>query len=98
LSEVEGRHIITDINGFLVHAIVDSGDIQDRDGAPLVPGDIRSSFLWLRPVFADGGYAGDKRKTALTKIDSWTIEIIKRPDVAKPVPCKANPCDRSQRR
>jgi hypothetical protein len=30
--------------------------------------DIRSSFPWLRHVFADGGYAGDKLRKALTKI------------------------------
>lgn len=27
-----------------------------------------SDFPWLRHVFADGGYAGDKLRTALTKI------------------------------
>ena len=41
------------------------------------------SFPWLRHVFADGGYAGDKLKTALTKIGDWTIEIIKRSDRVK---------------
>jgi transposase len=86
LSEVEGRHIITDTNGFLVHAIVHSADIQDRDGAPMVLQDIRYSFPWLRHVFADGGYAGDKLKTALTKFGDWTIEIIKRSDRAKACP------------
>jgi putative transposase len=37
------RHIITDTNGFLVHAIIHSADIQDRDGAPMVLQDIRYS-------------------------------------------------------
>lgn len=84
-KKVKGRkrHIITDTNGFLVHAIIHSADIQDRDGAPMVLGDIRYSFPWLRHVFADGGYAGDKLKTALTKIGDWTIEIIKRSDRVK---------------
>lgn len=79
-KKVKGRkrHIITDTNRFLVHAIIHSADIQDRDGAPIVLCDIRYSFPWLRHVFADGGYAGDKLKTALTKIGDWTIEIIKR--------------------
>jgi putative transposase len=62
------RHILTDTNGFLVHAIVHSADIQDRDGAPLAQGDIRYSFPWLRHVFADRGYAGDKLRAALTKM------------------------------
>jgi putative transposase len=45
-KKVKGRkrHIITDTNGYLVHAIVHAADIQDRDGAPLVLTDIRSSF------------------------------------------------------
>jgi putative transposase len=77
------RHIITDTNGFLVHAIVHSADIQDRDGAPMVLGDIRYNFPWLRHVFADGGYAGDKLKQALAKIGDWTVQIIKRSDHAK---------------
>ena len=89
-KKVKGRkrHIITDTNGFLVHAIVHSADIQDRDGAPMVLRDIRYSFPWLRHVFADGGYAGDKLKTALTEIGDWTIEVIKRSDRVKPVPSK----------
>ncbi len=87
-KKVKGRkrHIITDTNGFLVHAMIHSADIQDRDGAPLVLGEIRYSFPWLRHVFADGGYAGDKLKAALTKIGDWTIEIIKRSDRAKACP------------
>lgn len=54
-----------------------------RDGAPLVLDDIRASFPWLRHVFADGGYAGQKLRAALTKIGKWTIEIIKRSDRTK---------------
>src|ERR1700712_3782641 len=38
---------------------------------------------WLRHVFADGGYAGDKLKNALTEHGEWTIEIVKRSDTAK---------------
>ena len=38
---------------------------------------------WLRHVFADGGYAGDKLKDALKDHGEWTIEIVKRSDAAK---------------
>lgn len=72
------RHIFTDTNGYLVHSAIHAADIQDRDGAPLVLADIRSSFPWLRHIFADGGYAGPKLKQALAKLGNWTIEIIKR--------------------
>jgi transposase len=37
----------------------------------------------MRHVFAGGGYAGDKLKTALEKLGKWTIEIVKRSDAAK---------------
>lgn len=77
------RHIVTDTQGLLVGAIVHTADIQDRDGAPDVLASIRQTFPWLRHVFADGGYAGDKLRNALTKIGTWTLEIIKRSDAAK---------------
>jgi transposase len=84
-KKVKGRkrHIITDTQGFLVAAIVHTADIQDRDGAPDVLASIRHRFPWLRHVFADGGYAGDKLRAALAKIGKWTLEIIKRSDTAK---------------
>ena len=77
------RHILTDTCGYLVHAVIHTADIQDRDGAPLVLKAICKSFPWLRHVFADGGYAGDKLRGALAKIGTWTLEIIKRSDAAK---------------
>ena len=77
------RHILTDTAGNLVHAVVHTADIQDRDGALLVLAEIVSRFPWLRHVFADEGYAGDKLKDALRRIGRWTIEIIMRPDTAK---------------
>jgi transposase len=55
-------------------------DIQDRDGAPGLLASIRYLFPWLRHVFADGGYAGDKLTTALAQHGDWRIEIVKRSD------------------
>src|SRR5471030_1961663 len=77
------RHIVTDTEGNLVGLMVHSADIQDRDGAVDVLTSIRSLYPWLRHVFADGGYAGDKLRDALAQMGKWTIEIIKRSDVAK---------------
>lgn len=77
------RHILTDTQGNLVHALIHTADIQDRDGAPLVLAGIVKPFPWLRHVFADGGYAGDKLKDALRRIGKWTIDIIKRSDTAQ---------------
>ena len=77
------RHILTDTEGNLVHALIHTADIQDRDGAPLLLAEIIHRFPWLRHLFADGGYAGDKLRDALRRIGKWTIEIVKRSDVAK---------------
>src|SRR6476619_1779266 len=74
------RHIITDTNGLLVGAQVHGADIQDRDGAVGVLASIRYLFPWLRHVFADGGYAGEKLATTLAGMGQWTLAIVKRPD------------------
>jgi transposase len=77
------RHLLTDTIGLLVCAVVHAADIQDRDGAPLLLAAMRSAFPWLRHVFADAAYAGEKLKQALARLGNWTIEIIKRSDAAK---------------
>ena len=77
------RHILTDTLGLLVAAVVHTADIQDRDGAPDVLTSIRAGFPWLRHIFADGGYAGEKLQAALKGKGDWTLEIIKRSDTAK---------------
>ena len=76
------RHIVTDTAGHLVGVQVHAADIQDRDGAVAVLASIRSLYPWLRHVFADGGYAGDKLRDALAAMGRWTIDIIKRSDNA----------------
>jgi transposase len=77
------RHIVTDTEGNLVGLVVHEASIQVRDGAPCVLASIRSRYPWLRYIFADGGYAGDKLRKALKRIGAWKIEIIKRSDVAQ---------------
>ena len=77
------RDIITDTGGRLVGAIVHGAEVQDRDGAVPLLASIRSSFPWLRHVFADAGYAGAKLETALAKLGRWTVEIVKRPQGAE---------------
>ncbi|WP_404295336.1 IS5 family transposase (plasmid) [Microvirga sp. RSM25] len=77
------RHIITDTQGHLVGLRVHTADIQDRDGAVEVLTSIRTLYPWLRHVFADGGYAGDKLRDAIATLGHWTSEIIKRSDAVK---------------
>jgi len=77
------RHIITDTLGLMLFVLVHAADVQDRDGAPDILKAIRYRFPWLRHVFADGGYAGEKLRDALAGNGEWTIEIIRRSDTAK---------------
>jgi transposase InsO family protein len=54
--------------------------------AAVAGGDVPSpqaGFPWLRHIFADGGYAGDKLEGALSEIGAWTVEIVKRSDTAR---------------
>jgi transposase len=77
------RHIVTDTAGHLVGLHVHPADIQDRDGAVPLLASIRSLYPWLRHIFADTAYTGDKLAHALAGIGRWTLEIIKRSDTAK---------------
>src|SRR5580692_5212464 len=79
-KKVKGRkrHIVTDTGGLLVGAEVHPADVQDRDGAVLVIEAIHDLFPWLRHLFADSAYAGDKLLNMLTKFGNWTIEIVRR--------------------
>jgi transposase len=77
------RHIVTDTEGHLVGLQVHAADIQDRDGAIGVLASIRNLYPWLRHVFADGAYAGDKLSGTLAELGRWTFEIIKRSDTAQ---------------
>jgi transposase len=76
------RHVLTDTNGLLVAAIVHEANVQDRDGAVPLLTSVRRPFPWLRHVFADGGYAGAKLATGLAAYGRWTLEIVKRSDIA----------------
>jgi transposase len=66
------RHILTDTIGLPVGMIVHPANVQDRDGASPA-GQCEQLVSWLRHVFADAGYAGDKLKGALKGLGNWTI-------------------------
>jgi putative transposase len=84
-KQVEGRkrHIVTDTLGLMLTAVIHAADIQNRGGATIVLKSLHYCFPWLRHIFADGGYAGEKLRRSLRGHGNWTIEIIKRSDTAK---------------
>src|SRR5271167_954567 len=79
-KKVKGRkrHILTDTTGLLVGAIVHEASVQDRDGAAILFASIRRLYPWLRHVFADAAYSGDKLAAALSRLGNWTLEIVRR--------------------
>jgi transposase len=79
-KKVKGRkrHILTNTTGLLVGAIVHEASVQDHDGAAILLASILRVHPWLRHVFADAAYAGDKLATALARLGNWTIEIVRR--------------------
>jgi putative transposase len=70
--------------GLLLHAIVHSASIQDRDGGALLLVAMKGLFPSLEKLFADSAYQGPLFANALAKIrPSLKTEIVKRPDYAK---------------
>jgi putative transposase len=65
--------------------VVHSADIQDRDGAKLVLGVLANTFMRLRLIWADGGYAGALLGwvASLRHSRRLRMEIVKRTDDVK---------------
>jgi transposase len=77
------RHLLTDTGGLLVGTVVHTADIQDRDGAPAVFKKVRYAFPWLRHVFADAAYSGQKLEAALASLGQWRLQIVRRSEFSK---------------
>jgi transposase len=73
-----------DTLGLLLHAIVHSAGIQDRDGGILLLATLFGQFPFLKKMFADSAYQGPIFGNALAKIlPCLETEIVKRSDQAK---------------
>jgi transposase len=59
------------------------GDVQDRDGFLPLLKDVRRLFVFVKRLFADGGYSGDATWAAAKRVGTLELEIVKRSDVAK---------------
>ena len=78
------RHILVDTLGLLLHAIVHSAGIQDRDGGILLLATLFGQFPFLETLFADSAYQGPIFANALVKIlPDLETEIVRRSDHAK---------------
>jgi transposase len=79
------RHLIVDTLGLVLAVVVHAADIQDRDGAKLVLARLAHTFLRLRLIWADGGYAGALLDWVanLRPVRRLRMEIVKRTDDVK---------------
>lgn len=78
------RHILVDTTGLLLHAIVHSADIQDRDGGAMLMATLFGLHPFLLKLYADGGYQGPVFQSAIKEILSQIdVEIVKRSDRAQ---------------
>lgn len=77
-KKVKGRkrHIVVDVLGLLVAAMVHTADIQDRQGGTHVLEAAYRCFASLLLVWADAGYRGPVFAKAFDQIASWTLEIV----------------------
>src|SRR3974377_1836973 len=62
------RHVLVDMQGLLLHAIVHSAGIQDRDGGILLLATLFGQFPFLETLFADSAYQGPIFANAVVKI------------------------------
>src|SRR5260221_10260222 len=78
------RHLLVDTLGLLLHAIVHSAGIQDRDGGILLLATMKRLFPFLEKLFADSAYQGPIFADGLAKIlPRLKTEIVKRSAHAK---------------
>jgi len=78
------RHVLVDMLGLLLQAIVHPADIQDRDGGVLLLATLLGRWPCLKTLFADGAYQGPLFKQAVAELlPGLDIEIIKRSDQAE---------------
>jgi putative transposase len=77
------RHILVDTEGLLLHAIVHSADVQDRDGGILVMSTLFGMFPFVEKLIADAGYQGPLANALAKALPHIEIEIVKRSDQAR---------------
>jgi transposase len=76
--------VLVDTQGLLLHAIVHTADIQDRDGGILLLLTLFGKYPFLLKLYADGGYQGEAFQLAVNKIfQHLNVEIVKRSDKVK---------------
>ncbi|MGW0501058.1 transposase [Streptomyces sp. NPDC003007] len=73
------RHLVVDCLGLVLAVAVTAASVQDRDAAVPLLERLRKTYLSVRLVWADGGYAGRLVDWAAEKLQ-LTLDIVKRTD------------------
>ena len=80
----EKRHVLVDTLGLLLHALLTSADVQDRDGGLMVLSTMFGQFPFLEKLFADSAYAGPLFHDGLASVMPGLVtEIVRRSDRVK---------------
>jgi transposase len=70
--------------GLLLHALVTSADVQDRDGGLAILSTLFGKFPFLKKLFADSAYAGPVFQDGLANaMPCLVTEIVRRSDLVK---------------
>ena len=78
------RHVLVDTQGLMLHAIVHSAGLQDRDGGALLVATLFGLYPFLRKRYADAGYQRPRFKDAVEQVMSQLeVEIVKRSDAGR---------------
>lgn len=76
------RHLLVDTLGLVLIVVNLTANIQDRDGARTLLGQVKDKFPRLQKIWADGGYSGTLIDW-LNRLCGWVLEIVKRSDAVK---------------
>ena len=80
----KNRHILVDTEVLLMHVIVHTADVQDRDGGVYLFSKLFGLYPFLRKVFADGGYQGPIFEQGVAQfLTQMQVEIVKRSNAAQ---------------
>jgi len=72
------------MQGLLLHGLITSASVQDRDGGILLLSTLFGMFPFLKKLFADSAYGGPIFHTALASVlPCLDIEIVRRSDKVK---------------
>jgi transposase len=62
---------------------ITQASVQDREGFLPLLKEVRRLFVFLKKLFADGGYSGDDTWAAAKRAGKVDLEIVKRSDTAQ---------------